>query len=67
MLKTIPQTLIIAAQNGDSEAINELLTRCQPDLQHFARKVCVTPEDVEDAVQETLWIVSQKIGTLRVI
>lgn len=34
-------------------------------MAQFARKVCATPEDVEDAVQEALWIMSRKIGTLR--
>ncbi len=55
----------MAAQKGDPEAINDLLLHCQPDLQRFARKVCATPEDVEDAVQETLWVVARKIDTLR--
>lgn len=57
--------LVQAAQNGDPDAINALLLYCQPDLKRFAQKVCATPEDVEDAVQETLWVVSKKIKTLR--
>lgn len=64
---TCPEPLIVAAQSGDVEAINALLTYCQLDLQRFAQTVCATPEDVEDAVQETLWIVSRKIGTLRTL
>lgn len=32
----------------------------------FASKFCATPEDVEDAVQETFWFAAQRIGTLRV-
>jgi RNA polymerase sigma factor (sigma-70 family) len=66
MIKTISQELVEAAQRGDAEALNAVLIHCQPDLQHFARKVCATPEDAEDAVQEALWIASRKIGTLRV-
>ncbi len=27
--------------------------------------MCATPEDAEDAIQETFWIVSRKIGSLR--
>lgn len=56
-----------AARQGSEEALERLLLQCQPDMVRFARKVCATPEDVEDAVQETLWIVSQKIGTLRTV
>src|SRR5262249_33169499 len=37
----------------------------QPALRRFARRYCATPEDVEDAVQETLWIVYQHIDRLR--
>ncbi|MBL8020113.1 MAG: sigma-70 family RNA polymerase sigma factor [Leptospirales bacterium] len=55
-----------AARSGSREALERLLFQCQPDVRHFARKVCATPEDVEDAVQETLWIVSRKLGSLRV-
>ena len=58
--------LIVAAQCGDAAAIHALLTRCQPDAARFARTVCATPEDAEDAVQEALWIAARRIGTLRV-
>ena len=58
---------IQAAVNGDAAAIEGLITTCQPDLLKFARRVCATPEDAEDAVQETLWTISQKIGTLRML
>jgi len=58
--------LIENAQQGDKDAIHALLLRYQPDIAKFARTVCATPEDAEDAVQEALWIAVQKIGTLRV-
>jgi len=57
--------LIAAAQQGDAAAIETLITQAQPDLKRFAGRVCATPEDVEDAVQETLWTVSRRIGSLR--
>jgi RNA polymerase sigma factor (sigma-70 family) len=60
------EQLVEAARCGDAVAINALLHHYQPDLARFARTVCATPEDAEDAVQEALWIASQKIGTLRV-
>ena len=68
-ISTASQTtheLVEAARQGDSEAIHTLLIRYQPDVTKFARTVCATPEDAEDAVQEALWIASRKIGTLRV-
>jgi RNA polymerase sigma factor (sigma-70 family) len=58
--------LIESARQGEAQAIQALLLRYQPDLARFARSVCATPEDAEDAVQEALWIAVQKIGTLRV-
>lgn len=61
-----PPQLVEQARAGDVEAIHALLARCQPDVARFARAVCATPEDAEDAVQEALWIAVQRIGTLRV-
>jgi RNA polymerase sigma factor (sigma-70 family) len=58
--------LIESARQGDTEAIQALVLRYQPDVARFARSVCATPEDAEDAVQEALWIAVQKLGTLRV-
>jgi RNA polymerase sigma factor (sigma-70 family) len=58
--------LVQAAYAGDPAAIEQLLRDTQPSLTRFARKYCATPQDVEDAVQETLWIVYRKIGMLRV-
>jgi RNA polymerase sigma factor (sigma-70 family) len=68
-VKTIvlSQENIQAAVNGDAAAISDLITACQPDLLKFARQACATPEDAEDAVQETLWLISQKVGTLRIV
>ena len=68
-MKTIvlSQENIQAAVDGDPAAISDLISACQPDLLRFARQACATPEDAEDAVQETLWQISQKVGTLRVV
>jgi RNA polymerase sigma factor (sigma-70 family) len=66
-MKPSPNTQIInAAISGDTEAIEQLLLQYHPSVIRFAREFCATPEDVEDAVQETLWIAAQQIGTLRV-
>jgi RNA polymerase sigma factor (sigma-70 family) len=66
-MKPSPNTrLIHDAISGDTEAIEQLLLQYHPSVTRFAREFCSTPEDVEDAVQETLWIAAQQIGTLRV-
>lgn len=58
--------LVEAARLGDTGAMETLLIQYQPAVTRFARKYCATPQDVEDAVQETLWVASRKIGALRV-
>lgn len=65
-MDTSTTQLIESAREGDVAAIHALLVRYQPDAAKFARTVCATPEDAEDAVQEALWIAVQRIGTLRV-
>jgi len=60
------QQVILAAGRGDPAAIQELLLRTQPDVSRFARSVCATPEDAEDAVQEALWYATRHLATLRV-
>jgi RNA polymerase sigma factor (sigma-70 family) len=65
MKSLIQMELVEAAREGDSAAIETLLLQCQPSVTQFARKYCSTPEDVEDAVQLTLWHIHRKIKTLR--
>ncbi len=59
--------LIEAARQGDHHALEQLLERCQPDLRRIAQVQCATSEDADDAVQESLWLVYQRIGGLRTI
>ncbi|MEO8394859.1 MAG: sigma-70 family RNA polymerase sigma factor, partial [Chloroflexota bacterium] len=56
--------LIEAACAGEPEAIDQLLLQVQPAMLRFARQYCATPQDVEDAVQQGLWIIYQKIERL---
>jgi hypothetical protein len=58
------EQLVQAACQGEAKAIEALLLKHHTDVSRFARTLCATPEDAEDALQETLWIVSQKIGAL---
>lgn len=59
------QVLVESACEGHTDAIEELLRQCQPSVTQFARKYCATPQDVEDAVQQTLWLIYRKINTLK--
>jgi RNA polymerase sigma factor (sigma-70 family) len=58
--------LVEAACQGHTEAINALLIQHRTDARRFAYSLCATHEDAEDALQESLWVVWNKIGTLRV-
>lgn len=56
--------LILAAQTGDAAAISHLLAVCQADVRRYARKHCQA-SDVDDAVQESLLIISRKVKGLK--
>lgn len=56
--------LILAAQTGDPAAITRLLAVCQADARRYARRHCHA-SDVDDAVQESLLIVSRKVKGLK--
>ncbi|HXN38555.1 MAG TPA: RNA polymerase sigma factor [Solirubrobacteraceae bacterium] len=60
------ERVISAAQQGDPRAIAILLDGSHAHVRRFARTLCATPEDAEDAAQEALIILYRKIGTLRV-
>lgn len=55
-----------AAQCGDRVAITLLVETSHPHVQRFARSLCATQQDAEEAVQEALIALFRKIGTLRV-
>ncbi len=56
--------LVQAALAGDHAALLGLLKAARPDIRRYARATC-RASDVEDAVQETLWLIYRRIGTLR--
>ncbi|WP_308418628.1 RNA polymerase sigma factor [Chitinimonas arctica] len=58
------ENLIWAAQTGDQAAISRLLAVCQADARRYARRHCQA-SDVDDAVQESLLIVSRKVKSLK--
>ncbi len=56
--------LIQDAQQGDSVAIGALLGACQADARRYAYKHCHA-SDIDDAVQETLLLITRKIHALK--
>ncbi|MFF4367497.1 RNA polymerase sigma factor [Streptomyces sp. NPDC001594] len=59
------ERLITAAQGGDLDSLTALVSGSHPNVRRFARSLCATPEDAEDAAQEALIILYRKIGMLR--
>ncbi|MFH9570286.1 RNA polymerase sigma factor [Streptomyces sp. NPDC017454] len=59
------EQLVVAAQRGDVDAIAALVSGSHPNVRRFARSLCATPEDAEDAAQEALIILYRRIGMLR--
>jgi RNA polymerase sigma factor (sigma-70 family) len=59
------EQVISAAQGGDPQAIATLLSGSHAHVRRFAHTLCSTPEDAEDAAQEALIVLFQRIGTLR--
>jgi RNA polymerase sigma factor (sigma-70 family) len=57
--------VVKAAQLGDPAAIETLVCGSHAHVHRFARTLCSTPEDAEDAAQEALIVLYRKIGTLR--
>src|SRR5262247_2691990 len=58
--------LIAAAQAGSEEALLELLECCRPQLRRYANRECAS-DDVEEAVQDALWLLYRRVGALRMI
>jgi len=58
--------LIEKAQLGDPLAISDLLVVCQTDIRRYAEKNCRI-SDIEDAAQESMLVISQKITKLKAI
>lgn len=55
---------LLAARSGDPRALERVLSRSRQDLRRYAEYHCPI-NDVEDAVQESLFIVSRKLMDLR--
>ena len=61
---SLDPTLIQSAQTGDVSALDEVLSCSRQDLRRYAEYHCEV-NDVEDAVQETLFMASRRMRDLR--
>ena len=61
----IAPEMILAAIDGNQNAIEMLLAVSQPNIRRYAVYYCLSHEDAEDAEQETLWQLYRRIGALR--
>jgi len=59
-------SLLEAARLGDTTALDRLLQVCQPNIRRYAYRHCLI-SDVDDAVQETLLIVTFKLRSLHAV
>ncbi|MEP6634635.1 MAG: RNA polymerase sigma factor [Luteimonas sp.] len=66
MLDQAFEQQIDAAREGDPDALESVLKRSRQDLRRYAEYHC-SINDVEDAVQESLLLISRKIGNLRAV
>ncbi len=58
--------MLEAACAGNKESLLSLLAAAQPDIRRYARTSC-RAADIDDAVQETLWLLYRRIGVLRAL
>jgi RNA polymerase sigma factor (sigma-70 family) len=58
--------ILDAARLGDPAALDRLLQLCQPDVRRYAYRHCLL-SDVDDAVQESLLIVTRKLAALQIL
>lgn len=58
--------LLNAARMGQPQALSGLLQRYQPDVRRYAKRHCLS-SDVEDAIQESLIILSRNVSAIRMV
>lgn len=59
------EQVVVAAQQGDVDALAELVAASHPNVRRFALSLCASREDAEDAAQEALIVLYRKVGMLR--
>ena len=61
----VPDILVARARAGDLEALEGLYRAFETPVYNLARRICRTPEDAEDVLQETFLEVVKSIGRYR--
>src|SRR3954464_11306664 len=56
--------LVELARAGDQPALERLLAKSLPDLRRYAKRNCQS-DDIEEAVQDALWILYRNVSGLR--
>src|SRR5262249_61919727 len=59
-------SLVMAAQAGDEQALLRLLEVCRPKLERYAHRLCIG-DDAEEAVQDALWLLYRRLGALKAL
>jgi len=62
---TVPDILVARAKAGDLEALEALYRAFETPVYNLARRICRSPEDAEDVLQETFLEVVKSIRTYR--
>lgn len=60
------EPVLVAAHAGDALALQQLLRIARPDVRRYAQRHCLI-SDVDDAVQEALWVLSRRVHQLRAL
>lgn len=63
-VQRIDVVLVSAAQNGDPDALNTLMTQAYPRVLRFLMRRAHDQELARDLTQETLWLASQRLAQL---
>lgn len=59
------EQLFDRARSGDARALHELLERQRSQVIRYAMRLCVSPEDAQDATQEALLALARYLAALR--
>ena len=59
------EDLIMGAQSGNSDALDELLRVLQPQIYRFSRQMCRVAEDAEDVTQDAMIAIIRSITQFR--
>lgn len=59
------EELVLAAQDGDTLALDELLSRYRNMLYYFARRIAANADEADDVVQESMLRIFTNIGKFR--